>query len=190
MPLQFIAVAAMALSAAGVTSADPVPTPAPGPTACVVTQAKHRTYVRAVFRERKRISSRARRRMDRLRSCAKTAEAAHNMLHLQHVEQRARAVRQEAERTPFRAAVASFYGPGLWGNPLGCGGTLTAGTLGIAHKTMACGTLLDICDARCVSVRVVDRGPYVAGREVDLTMATAAAIGFSGVGLVRLRVTR
>lgn len=189
MPLQFIAVAAMALSAAGVT-ADSVPTPAPGPPACEITQAKHRTYVKAVYRERKRISSRARRRIDRLRSCAKTAEAAHNMLHLLHREQRARAARQEAASTPFRFASASWYGPGLIGNPLGCGGTLTAGTLGIAHKTMACGTLLDICDARCVSVRVVDRGPYVAGREVDLTMATAAAIGFSGVGLVRLRVAR
>lgn len=189
MPLQFIAVAAMALSAAGVT-ADPAPTPASGPPACVVTQAKHRTYVRAVFRERKRISSRARRRIDRLRSCAKTAEAARNMLRLQHVEQRARSARQKAASTPFRFALASNYGPGLYGNTLGCGGTLTAGTLGVAHKTMPCGTLLDICDARCVSVRVVDRGPYVAGREVDLTMATAAAIGFSGVGLVRLRVSR
>jgi rare lipoprotein A (peptidoglycan hydrolase) len=62
--------------------------------------------------------------------------------------------------------------------------------MGVAHKTMACGTPLDVCRVRCVSVRVVDRGPYVGGREVDLTMATAQAIGFSGVGLVRLRVVR
>jgi rare lipoprotein A (peptidoglycan hydrolase) len=62
--------------------------------------------------------------------------------------------------------------------------------MGIAHKTMACGTLLDVCRARCASVRVVDRGPYVGGREVDLTAATAQAIGFSGVGLVRLRIAR
>jgi rare lipoprotein A (peptidoglycan hydrolase) len=33
-----------------------------------------------------------------------------------------------------------------------------------------------------VRVRVIDRGPYVAGREYDLTEATARALGFEGVG--------
>ena len=40
----------------------------------------------------------------------------------------------------YRAAYASWYGPGLYGNPLGCGGTLTAGRLGVAHKSLPCGT--------------------------------------------------
>lgn len=100
MPLQFIAVAAMALSAAGVT-ADPVPTPAPGPPACEVTQDKHRAYVKAVY-ERDRISSRARRRIDRLRSCAKTPQAARNMRRIERRESRARRERDRAEAcTPF-----------------------------------------------------------------------------------------
>lgn len=184
MPTQLLAVAAVAMSAMGYQADAPTQTPtaAPQAPACETTQAKHRDYVKAVYR-REKISIRARRRKDRLRSCARSEQAERNMRRLERRESRAREERQ----APFRLALASYYGPGLWGNPLGCGGVLTAQTMGIAHKALACGTLLDICRRRCATVRVVDRGPYVGGREVDLTMATAAAIGFSGVGLVRLR---
>lgn len=191
MSMQLLAVAATALSAIGVNGAAPEsPTAATQPPACEVTQAKHARYTRTVYRERKRISARARRRMTRLKDCAKSEKAERNMVLLRRREARAREERREAEATPFRFAMASYYGPGLFGNALGCGGTLTTKTMGVAHKTLACGTVLDVCERRCATVRVVDRGPYVAGREVDLTMATASVIGFSGVGLVRLRVAR
>src|SRR4051794_8472099 len=42
-------------------------------------------------------------------------------------------------------AVASWYGPGLYGNHLACGGTLTPGTFGVAHKALACGTKIRLC---------------------------------------------
>jgi rare lipoprotein A (peptidoglycan hydrolase) len=85
----------------------------------------------------------------------------------------------------YRAAYASWYGPGLYGNPLACGGTLNAGTLGVAHKTLPCGTKVKLKHGkRTVRVPVVDRGPFVGGREYDLTAATAQRIGFSGVGTV------
>jgi rare lipoprotein A (peptidoglycan hydrolase) len=87
----------------------------------------------------------------------------------------------------FRPALASWYGPGLVGNPLGCGGTLEPGTEGVAHKTLRCGQRLRICVRRCAWARVVDRGPYVAGREFDLTQATARRVGFSGVGRIFVR---
>lgn len=85
----------------------------------------------------------------------------------------------------YRSANASWYGPGLYGNPLGCGGTLGTGTLGVAHKTLPCGTRVTFRKgSRSVRVRVIDRGPYVGGREYDLTAATAQRLGFRGHGPV------
>jgi hypothetical protein len=88
--------------------------------------------------------------------------------------------------TVYRYAAASWYGPGLYGNKLGCGGTLTAGTLGVAHKSLPCGTKVTFRrNGRTVRVPVVDRGPYVGGREYDLTAATAQKLGFQGHGPIQ-----
>lgn len=85
----------------------------------------------------------------------------------------------------YRPALASWYGPGLYGNRMACGGTLQYGTIGVAHKYLPCGTKLTIRNGkRTVRARVVDRGPYSGNREYDLTGATARKLGFSGVGYV------
>ena len=85
----------------------------------------------------------------------------------------------------YRWALASWYGPGLYGNPLGCGGTLSAGELGVAHRTLPCGSKVTLRhDGRTVRVPVIDRGPYVGGREFDLTEATAQRLGFHGQGAI------
>ena len=85
----------------------------------------------------------------------------------------------------YRHALVSWYGPGLYGNHLGCGGTLEPGTLGVAHKTLPCGTKLTLRHgSHHVRVRVVDRGPYVGGREFDLTAATRDRLRFNGVGTI------
>ncbi len=82
----------------------------------------------------------------------------------------------------YRLAEASWYGGE---GSLACGGWLTSATLGVANKTLPCGTLVTLrYDGRTVRVPVVDRGPYVAGREYDLTEATKRALGFEGVGEV------
>ena len=87
--------------------------------------------------------------------------------------------------TVFRPAVASWFGPGLYGNGLACGGTLTPSTLGVAHRTFACGSKLTLrYGNRSVRVRVVDRGPFIAGREFDLTAATKQRLGFGSTGTV------
>jgi rare lipoprotein A len=86
-------------------------------------------------------------------------------------------------------AVASYYGVADSGGPLACGGNLTSSTLGVANRTLPCGHRLRVCARRCLMVRVIDRGPYVAGRDFDLTEATARAIGFdmlAGVGPIRV----
>jgi rare lipoprotein A len=83
----------------------------------------------------------------------------------------------------YRAVNASWYGPGLYGNATGCGGTLDAGRLGVAHKSLPCGTMVGLKHGnRTVRVPVIDRGPYVGGREYDLTAATAERLGFHGHG--------
>jgi rare lipoprotein A (peptidoglycan hydrolase) len=85
----------------------------------------------------------------------------------------------------FRWAQASWYGPGLYGNHLGCGGRLTASTIGVANKSLPCGTKVTLRHGRrSLRVRVIDRGPYVAGREFDLTQATARRLGFHGHGAI------
>ncbi len=82
----------------------------------------------------------------------------------------------------YRLAEASWYGGE---GSLACGGWLTSATLGVANKTLPCGTLVTLrYDGRTVRVPVIDRGPYVAGREYDLTEATKRALGFEGVGEV------
>jgi len=87
----------------------------------------------------------------------------------------------------FRHAQASWYGPGLFGNRLGCGGRLYAGTIGVANKSLPCGTKVTLRHrGRVVRVRVIDRGPYVGGREYDLTAATARKLGFSGHGAIQV----
>jgi rare lipoprotein A len=87
--------------------------------------------------------------------------------------------------TSYRLAGASYYGPGLYGNGVACGGTLEPGTLGVANKTLPCGTKVKLrYHGRQITVPVIDRGPYVAGREYDLTEATKDALGFPGIGYV------
>jgi rare lipoprotein A len=82
----------------------------------------------------------------------------------------------------FRLAEASWYGGG---GSMACGGALTSSTMGVANKTLPCGTEITLrYGGRMVRVPVVDRGPYVAGREFDLTEATKEALGFEGVGQV------
>ena len=80
----------------------------------------------------------------------------------------------------YHLAGASWYGGG---GGLACGGELTSSTLGVANKTLPCGTMVTLHYAnRTIRVPVVDRGPYVAGREYDLTEATKRALGFGDTG--------
>jgi rare lipoprotein A (peptidoglycan hydrolase) len=87
----------------------------------------------------------------------------------------------------YRRALASWYGPGLFGNKLGCGGRLSTGSVGVAHKTLPCGTRVTFRHrGRVMRVRVIDRGPYVGAREYDLTAATARKLRFSGHGPIQV----
>jgi rare lipoprotein A len=115
---------------------------------------------------------------DRTGSYAVRAYGVHN--------RRIRASRSVPRRlTIYRFAHASYYGPGLYGNGVACGGTLMPGTMGVAHKTLPCGTEVKLrYRGRTVTVPVIDRGPYVPGRDYDLTEAVKERLGFPGIGTV------
>ena len=85
----------------------------------------------------------------------------------------------------YRPGHASWYGPGFYGNRTACGRTLGTGTLGVAHKSLPCGTRVTFrYRGRSVTVPVIDRGPFAAGREWDLTGATKRRLGFGSTGTV------
>jgi rare lipoprotein A len=87
--------------------------------------------------------------------------------------------------TVYRPAAASYYGPGFYGGRTACGQTLSPGMMGVAHKSMPCGTKLKLrYGNRTVKVEVIDRGPYAGDREFDLTEATKNKLGFPSTGTV------
>jgi hypothetical protein len=83
----------------------------------------------------------------------------------------------------------SWYGPGFYGNGGACGmmpGGMTKDTVGVAHRTLPCGTSVTFkYNGRTVTTRVIDRGPYVAGRTWDMTHGLCALLNhcFTGGGV-------
>jgi rare lipoprotein A len=85
------------------------------------------------------------------------------------------------------AALATWFGPGFYGHETACGQILTPALVGVANRTLPCGTLVRITHAgRAVTVPVVDRGPYGGiGASWDLTAGAAQELG----ALDTIRVT-
>jgi hypothetical protein len=72
----------------------------------------------------------------------------------------------------------SWYGPGFYGNLTACGQIYSSTILGVAHRTLPCGTPITLrYGATTLTVPVIDRGPYVYDREFDLSSATRLALG-------------
>jgi len=90
-----------------------------------------------------------------------------------------------AAATGFSAYTASWYGPGFHGRLTACGQRMSPTLLGVAHKSLPCGTRVTfVANGRSIHVAVVDRGPYVGNRTWDLTEATRNRLGFVGVGTI------
>ena len=88
------------------------------------------------------------------------------------------------------SVLTSWYGPGFHGRLTANGERYNQNDLTAAHKTLPFGTRLRVCYRRCAIVRVNDRGPYINGREVDLSKGAADAIGLTASGVGRVKVTR
>lgn len=86
--------------------------------------------------------------------------------------------------TGWQTSVASVFTD--FGLPIACqvnGGILHRDDLGVANKTLPCGTMITFrYNGKGIRVPVIDRGPYIEGREWDLTGATAVALDFPGLG--------
>lgn len=79
----------------------------------------------------------------------------------------------------------SWFGPGLYGNGTACGQTLTKTLVGVAHRTLPCGTRVTFrYKGVTLTVPVVDRGPFVAGRTWDLTHGACAKLGHCFTGSI------
>ena len=86
--------------------------------------------------------------------------------------------------------VASWYGPGFEGATTASGEPFNASDFTAAHKTLPFGTKLTVTlEGRSVVVRVNDRGPFVAGRDLDLSQAAAEQIGLTAIGEATVSVT-
>ena len=87
--------------------------------------------------------------------------------------------------TVYRPAIATQYGPGFYGQRTACGQTLHRNTLGVANRTLKCGTPVSILwHGRTIVVPVIDRGPYANHADWDLTEATGRALGISGTATI------
>ena len=79
----------------------------------------------------------------------------------------------------------SFYGPGFYGKRTACGLAYTTTIIGVAHRSLPCGTMVRFrnpYNGREISVPVIDRGPYVPGRTWDLSGAACRALGHCWTG--------
>jgi rare lipoprotein A (peptidoglycan hydrolase) len=77
-----------------------------------------------------------------------------------------------------KTAIATWFGPGFYGQQTACGQTLTPATVGVANRKLPCGTLVKVTfHGQRLTVPVVDRGPYANGADWDLTAAAAQALG-------------
>jgi rare lipoprotein A (RlpA)-like double-psi beta-barrel protein len=81
----------------------------------------------------------------------------------------------------------SWYGPGFYGNRTACGVAMTESLVGVAHRTLPCGTKITFrnpANGRVVTMPVVDRGPYVDGRDWDLTGGACLKLGHCYTGTI------
>ncbi len=76
------------------------------------------------------------------------------------------------------SGIATWFGPGFYGQKTACGQTLTPSVVGVANRTLPCGTLIKVTYAgHALTVPVLDRGPYShIGADWDLTAGAAQAL--------------
>lgn len=89
------------------------------------------------------------------------------------------------------SGLASWYGPGFQGRLTASGERFDTGKLTAAHKSLPFGTLVRVTNlenGKSVVVRINDRGPFVAGRIIDLSRAAAQQIQMLDSGTARVEI--
>lgn len=91
----------------------------------------------------------------------------------------------------MRTDVATWYGPGFYGNETACGMELTRRAVGVAHRRLPCGSKVTIAyEGRFLRTRVIDRGPFAHGARWDLTAGAARELGFETTSEIRAAIVR
>ncbi|MGI8703303.1 MAG: septal ring lytic transglycosylase RlpA family protein, partial [Candidatus Limnocylindrales bacterium] len=89
----------------------------------------------------------------------------------------------------WNVSQVSWYGPGFYGQRTAFGTTLGTGTVGVAHRSLPCGTQVQFRNAgRIVTAPVIDRGPYSGGRAFDLSGALCSALAHCYTGAIEWRL--
>ena len=87
------------------------------------------------------------------------------------------------------SGTASWYGPGFVGHPTASGAPYDAERLTCANKELPLGTVIHVtANGLAVNCLVNDRGPYVGDRILDMSLAGARALGYSGLAQVTIEV--
>lgn len=79
----------------------------------------------------------------------------------------------------------SWFGPAFYGHRTACGYAMSKSLLGVAHRSLPCGTLITFrnpVNGRSLTLPVVDRGPYIYGRQWDLTGGACLALSHCYTG--------
>jgi rare lipoprotein A (peptidoglycan hydrolase) len=87
----------------------------------------------------------------------------------------------------------SWYGPGFYGKRTACGLAMTTTLIGVAHRSLPCGTKVTFRNpdnGRIVTAPVVDRGPYVSGRQWDLTGGLCQRLDHCQTGALYWRMAK
>ncbi len=92
--------------------------------------------------------------------------------------------------TVRKASLATWFGPGFYGQTTACGQTLTPAVAGVANRTLPCGTLVKFSyKGHVATLPVIDRGPYAHnGAQWDLTFTAASQLGMTDTARLGTRV--
>lgn len=87
----------------------------------------------------------------------------------------------------------SWYGPGFYGKRTACGHAYTTRILGVAHRSLPCGTMVTFRNpdnGKTITVPVIDRGPYVDGRTWDLSGWACTQLKHCYTGPIEYRIEK
>ncbi len=94
-----------------------------------------------------------------------------------------------AKKKVHPSGIATWFGPGFYGQETACGQTLTPAVVGLANRTLPCGTLVKVTYAgHSLVIPVLDRGPYSHIADWDLTSGAAEALGITETVRIGTRI--
>jgi rare lipoprotein A (peptidoglycan hydrolase) len=94
-----------------------------------------------------------------------------------------------AKAKVHKSGIATWFGPGFYGQATACGQMLTPAVIGVANRTLPCGTLVKVTyKGHALVVPVLDRGPYANHADWDLTAGAAQALDITETVRIGTRV--